>query len=310
MHQPKSETQLQHFSYLFEEQAPLPFDFEATVRSHGWVALRPFAWRPEQAELSRLHHLESGQVVWLHLRAAGGASAPAAAIEVQAAAALEPQAEADIRRAARRMLRLDEDLSEFYRLCSRLNGWSLKVRPGAGRLLRCPRLFEDIVYTLCTTNIAWSGTKRMVERLTTRLGAPFPGQEEWRAFPTAAAIAAAGPDFLKQETGLGYRSDYVWGLAAAVAEARLDLGSFEDPARPTEELYQALRQIKGIGGYAAATVLMLLGRYEHLAIDSELRSFVTKKYFNGQPPTEAQIKAIYEPWGRWKYLAFWFDPEA
>jgi 3-methyladenine DNA glycosylase/8-oxoguanine DNA glycosylase len=230
-------------------------------------------------------------------------------IGVQAAEPLGQVDEAEIRQAARRMLRLDEDLSEFYQLHNRLPGWRLKLQPGVGRLLRCPRLFEDIVYTLCTTNIAWSGTRRMIERLTTRLGAAYPGQEEWRAFPTAAAIAGAGAGFLKQETGLGYRSVYVWGLAAAVAEGRLDLDSFEDPARPTEDLYKALRQIKGVGGYAAATVLMLLGRYEHLAIDSELRSFVTKKYFNGQAPTEAQIKAIYEPWGRWKYLAFWFDPE-
>jgi 3-methyladenine DNA glycosylase/8-oxoguanine DNA glycosylase len=160
---------------------------------------------------------------------------------------------------------------------------------------------------LCTTNITWAGTKRLVDRLAALLGEPFPGQDEWRAFPTPMAIAAAGPDFLKEEIRLGYRSPYVWELAAAVAEGRLDLSTLEDPAQPTETLLRLLRQIKGVGPYAAATLLMILGRYEHLAIDSELRAFVTKKYFPDQSPTEAQIRAIYAPWGKWQYLAYWFD---
>ena len=121
---------------------------------------------------------------------------------------------------------------------------------------------------------------------------------------------AAGPDLLKQETGLGYRSDYVWQLARQVSEGTLDLAAFEDPTRPIEDLYRELRQIKGVGDYAAATILMLLGRYERLAIDSELRAFTAKKYFKGETGTEAQLRALYEPWGRWQYLAYWFDQPA
>jgi 3-methyladenine DNA glycosylase/8-oxoguanine DNA glycosylase len=71
-----------------------------------------------------------------------------------------------------------------------------------------------------------------------------------------------------------------------------------------------LRQIKGIGPYAAATLLMILGRYEHLAIDTELRAHVSTKYFQGQPVTEAQMREIYAPWGKWQYLAYWFDEPA
>lgn len=289
-----------------EERAPAPFDFETTARAHGWVALRPFDWHAPTGELSRIHRLESGRVIRLRMRDGG----PTVRLEVEADRPLSPAEEAEARRAVRRVLRLDEDLGEFYRLNARMDGWALRLRAGSGRLLRCPTLFEDIVYTLCTTNIAWSGTIRMVDRLVDRLGDPFPGREEWRAFPSPAAIAAAGPDFLKQETGLGYRSGYVWELAEAVAGGRLDLRAFEDPALPTETLRQELRQIKGVGAYAAATLLMILGRYEHLAIDSEMRAFVSKKYFQGQPATDDQIRAIYAPWGRWQYLAYWFDTPA
>lgn len=292
------------FTYTFEEQPPQPFDFESTARAHGWVALRPFEWDEAGPELRRIHRLATGQVVRLRMWAS---EAAAVQVQVEAADALGEAELAETSRAVRRMLRLDEDLAEFHELRNSFANWATGLPPGGGRLLRCPSLFEDMVYTLCTTNITWSGTIRMVDRLAARLGQPFPGQEAWRAFPTPAAIAAAGPEFLKAEIGLGYRSPYLWELAAAVAEGRLELAPFERPDYPAPELYRALRRIKGVGDYAAATLLMLLGRYEQLAIDSEMRAFVSRKYLAGQPPTDAQIKAIYQPWGRWQYLAYWFD---
>jgi 3-methyladenine DNA glycosylase/8-oxoguanine DNA glycosylase len=295
------------FIELFEP-VPQPFDFIATAQAHGWVALRPFSWDEPSATLGRVQELASGRVVHLAIQAGQpNGHRPVVQIGVEAISPLTSQEEAEIRQAVRRMLRLDEDLSEFYALCRQMNDWQLRVQPGGGRLLRCPTLFEDIIYTLCTTNITWAGTKRLVERLTTTLGAPFPDRPDWRACPTPAAIAAAGPTFLKEDIRLGYRSQYVWELAQAVAEGRLALAAFEDPARPTAELLKELRQIKGVGPYAAATLVMLLGRYEYLAIDTELHAFVAQKYFQGQPASEAQIKALYAPWGQWQYLAYWFD---
>lgn len=294
-----------------QETLPSPFDFEATAHAHGWVALRPFEWDAASLTLARVHRLGSGKVVRLQLREGqANGSTPLVQIEVATMEPLTTAETAEIRRTARRMLRLDEDLSEFYELCVQNTGWTLRVKPGGGRLLRCPSLFEDIVCTLCTTNITWAGTKRLVERLTEQLGESFPGQETWRAFPTPAAIAAAGPGFLRQEIRLGYRSGYMADLATAVAEGQLDLSSLEDPNLPTPDLLRRLRQIKGVGPYAAATLLMILGRYEHLAVDTELIGHVSKKYFGGQSPSEAEMRAIYAPWGKWQYLAYWFDPPA
>lgn len=292
----------------FEESISPPFDFESTARAHGWIALRPFAWHASTAELSRICRLSDGQVVRVKMQA--GPETTTVQIAVEHARPLTPAAKAEIRQMARRMLRLDEDFSEFYELARQFDGWQLNLTPGGGRLLRCPTLFEDIVYTLCTTNISWSGTIRMVDRLVAKLGEPLPGQAQASAFPTPEAIAAAGPEFLKRETGLGYRSDYVWELAVKVAEGQLDLAGLADPSLSTVELQRELRKIKGVGEYAAATMLMLLGRYEHLAIDSELRAFATKKYFNGEAPADAQLRAIYAPWGKWQYLAYWFDMPA
>ena len=299
-----------------EESAAFPFNFIHTVHAHGWVALQPFSWSTDRAELCRIHPLSSGKIVRIGIQARAepadsqqisALQIDSVQVRVEGVDMLSAHEEAEIRQAVRRMLRLDEDLREFHQLCGSMPNYTPRLQHGAGRLLRCPTLFEDMVYTLCTTNIAWSGTKRMVERLTTKLGSVAPEQPTWNAFPTPAAIAGAGTEFLRQEIGLGYRSSYVWELAVAVASGQLDLKSLEDPNLPCDELYRALRQIKGVGDYAAASLLMLLGRYERLAIDSVTRAFVAKKYYNGNAVNDAQIQAIYAPWARWRYLAYWFD---
>lgn len=299
---------MRRFNVSLAEPAPRLFDFESTARAHGWVRLRPFTWHVPTAELHRIHRLASGKVVRLCLGSGGTTDDPLIRVKVETVRALTPREKVEIRQIVRRMLRLDEDLGEFYALCGAIKGWTLGLQPGAGRLLRCPTLFEDMVYTLCTTNTTWAGTIRMVDRLVATLGEEFPGQAAWRAFPTAEAIAAVGETCLATEVRLGYRSRYLYQLATEVAEGRLCLQALEDPGIPAHELRQTLLQIQGIGSYAAATLLMILGRYEHLAIDSQMRDFVAKKYFQGQPVSVAQIRATYAPWGRWQYLAYWFDP--
>ncbi|MFN8453434.1 MAG: hypothetical protein U0401_01985 [Anaerolineae bacterium] len=129
---------------ILTEPVPALFDFGATVRAHGWLALRPFAWHEPSLTLYRVQSLSGGTVVRLGLRETpANGHVPGVQIEVDTAAALTPRDEAEIRRAVRRMLRLDEDLTEFYRLYQQLPGWNLRLPPGGGRLLRCPSLFEE-----------------------------------------------------------------------------------------------------------------------------------------------------------------------
>jgi len=229
-------------------------------------------------------------------------------VEVDLSNRLTTPERSEVSLAVRRMLRLDEDLGGFHALARELDDGSWALQAGQGRLLRCPNLFEDIVLTLCTTNIQWAGTKRLVQNLVAKLGDSFLGKEGWQAFPTPEAIAAAGPAFLRDEIRLGYRSQYLWDLAVAVVDGALELEGFESGELKSEELFRELKAIRGIGDYAAATLLMILGRYDRLAIDSEMRAFVSEKYYGGQPVSDEDIRGMYEPWGEWKYLAYWFDP--
>jgi 3-methyladenine DNA glycosylase/8-oxoguanine DNA glycosylase len=222
-----------------------------------------------------------------------------------------PEEARAIRASVRRMLRLDEDLGCFHRLCRSAGGRWEAASHGLGRLLRSPTVFEDVVKTICTTNVQWGGTKAMVRGLVQRLGQPGPrsGTDDRsfpNSFPTPGAIAAADGRAL-DEARLGYRSPYVRELAERVAGGELDLEELRDRGAATEEVRQALLDIKGVGPYAAATLLMLLGRYDHLAVDSVFRTFVSRRYFGGRRPSDREAEKVYAGWGQWKYLGYWFD---
>jgi 3-methyladenine DNA glycosylase/8-oxoguanine DNA glycosylase len=288
-------------------KAPAPFDFEGTAYSHGWSVLAPNAWEKERQALRRVHRLGSGAVVLLDIQDASSAGDPEMHVVVHHGEDLDSALETQIRGDVARMFRIEEDLSEFYELCGLRGGQWVRLTGGLGRLLRSPTLFEDVVKTILTTNIQWGGTKRMVNELIAAYGESYTGDETLRAFPTPESIAAVPETSFAASVRLGYRGPYIYNLARQVVSGELQLEALAESDLPTPELKKELLAIKGVGPYAAATLLMLLGRYDELAVDTEFRKFVSEKYFEGQWPGEQQAMAVYEDWGCWKYLAFWFD---
>lgn len=291
----------------FTLEASGPFDFTGTAYSHGWVVLAPQRWDADAEVLGRVHRLRSDHVVRLELASAGAGGPEAVEVRIEHAGRLGDAARREIAADVTRMLRLDEDLSPFYELCRRRGEPWTRVTAGLGRLLRSPTVFEDVVKTLCTTNIQWGGTRRMVQGLVQGFGDPWPDEPSLRAFPTPAALAAASEEELRERAALGYRAPYVGELARRVAGGDLDLEALASSGLPTDRLRAELLAIKGVGSYAAATLLMLLGRYDELAVDSVFRSFVADRYFGGERPSDQEARAVYEGWGAWKYLAYWFD---
>ncbi|TMJ94027.1 MAG: Fe-S cluster assembly protein HesB [Actinobacteria bacterium] len=123
----------------------------------------------------------------------------------------------------RHMFRLDEDLSPFYSV-ARDDEQLSWAAAGAGRMLRSPTVFEDVVKTICTTNCAWSGTVRMVSALVDHLGARAPTGAH--AFPKPEKIAEAPDAFLRDVARAGYRGPYIRTLArsARLAPGELRVG--------------------------------------------------------------------------------------
>jgi 3-methyladenine DNA glycosylase/8-oxoguanine DNA glycosylase len=205
------------------------------------------------------------------------------------------------------MLRLDEDLSDFYALAARDPelDW---VTQGAGRMLRSPTVFEDVVKTIATTNCAWSATVRMVSALVEHLGEPAPGASPGpfgRAFPSPTAMAEADEGFYRDVVRAGYRGPYFRSLAASVAGGELDLEELAGDADLTDEEVEAkLLELPGVGPYAAAHVMMLLGRYSRLILDSWTRPKFARLN-GGKAVKDTTIERRFRPYGRYAGLAFW-----
>ncbi len=197
------------------------------------------------------------------------------------------------------ILRFDEDLSGFYKILKREKRLNWIAETSAGRLIRSPNVFEDLVKTICTTNCSWSLTKIMVKNLVEKLGN--------HAFPTAEQMANVSEDFYRTEIRAGYRSGYFVELAEKVAGGKLNPEAWLTSDLPTNELKKEMKKIKGVGDYAAENLLKLVGRYDGLALDSYLRSEFYKRHNNQTACDDKQIRQFYEKFGAWQGLAIWCD---
>ena len=281
-------------------------DLWRTINSHGLVELPPMrideearaleltlaraAGRPRTVEVSEAR---PGRAV---VRARGSRPAEKRVAEILAGVA--------------HVLRLDEDLSGFYALAASDPdlAWAAS---GAGRMIRSATAFEDVVKTICTTNCTWSATKRMVGALVEHLGERAPSSPEpgplGRAFPTPEAMAEASEDFYRDVVRAGYRGRYLRTLAADVAEGAVDLeelGRTGPDELPDDEVAARLLALPGVGPYAAAHVMMMLGRYSRLILDSWTRPKYAR--LTGRRAVEdAAIERRFRRYGRYAGLAFW-----
>ena len=278
-----------------------PVDLRRTVASHGLADLPPFEPDEEEAAFTAVLPLARGRPRVVRVSAGGD---PRARVSV-AGRPLAQSTAAELVTTLRRMLRLDVDLSDFYALAAGDPelAW---VTAGAGRLLRSPTAFEDVVKTICTTNCAWSATVRMTTALVTHLG-ELAADGNRRAFPTPESMAAAPLDFYRDVVRAGYRGPYLRTLAASVAEGTLDLEALaEAPAEeiPDADVEARLLALPGVGPYAAAHIMLLLGRCSRLVLDSWTRPKYAR-LTGGEPVADAEIASRFAPYGRWAGLAFW-----
>lgn len=275
-----------------------PFSFAAVADSHGWRQLAPF--RGDHDELLYVIRLSTDRVIELNLTGA------ADGVRVAAEDDLDPAEKAEVASTVTWMFGLDQDLSPFYAAAQDEPKLAGAAAGAKGRILRSPTLFEDVVKTILTTNTIWGSTKRMVANLVTLFGDPLPADPTRRAFPTPGQLAATDEATLRNAARLGYRAPYVLDLARRVAAGVLDLEALRTADLPTPELRKRLLALKGVGPYATANLLMLLGHYDAIPIDTWALSVVSKEWHDGAPVGPAEVEAAFARWGRWKGLAYWF----
>jgi len=288
-------------SHRLQFSIPRGFNFWRTVYSHGWCALPPFSTQKEAGTFSRILSLEDEVLAECIMKDAGDKIIVLARSQFP----LTVDQKAGIKHQLKACLRLDEEMSEFYVQAQRSPQFRWIPRVGAGRMLRAPTVFEDVVKMICTTNCSWSLTEVMVQNLTTQLGKGF--EDGKCSFPTPDAIAGKSDAFLRKHIRSGYRSPYLLELAENVASGRLDLESWRSSPAPTTELFKTVRSVKGMGDYAAGNILKLLGRYDYLGLDSWVRSRFYDLHTKGRKVKDTTIEKHYASLGKFRGLFFWLE---
>lgn len=298
----------------FTLSARLPFNFLSVVNSHGWRQLAPFSYDDTANTLCYILRLSNGRVIELKIRdATDGVS-----VETEKLNRSERKEVAD---KVTWMFGLDLDFSRFYSASRGEPKLALAKKRALGRVLRSPTLFEDVIKTILTTNTLWGATKNMTLKLVNEFGlalrgglsaseasvskpeveAPFK-----RAFPTPEAIAASSPEVLKEKIRVGYRAPAIHQLAVRIASGAYDLEALKRSRLPTLELRKELLKINGVGPYAAANLLLIMGRSDFIPVDSWALKLVSHEWYRGKPITGKEVEKRFEKWGEFKGLAFWF----
>lgn len=283
-----------------------PVDLVRTMTSHGLATLPPMQLDEDAPRLDVTFRLPGGRARMVSITPGrkGRATVEVAGRAPGAAAA------GAIEDAVRHVLRLDEDLSAFYSTLSEDADLSW-VAAGAGRMIRSQTVYEEVVKTICTTNVAWSATTKMVSTLVAELGTPAPGAPEegplGRAFPTPEAMAAMDEDFYRSVVRTGYRAPYFKKLAESVADGSVDLerlGSARRDELSDEDVMKELLALPGVGPYAAAHIMMMIGRYSLLILDSWTRPTYAR-LVGKKTVKDAAIQRRFKRYGDYAGLAFW-----
>jgi 3-methyladenine DNA glycosylase/8-oxoguanine DNA glycosylase len=278
---------------------PRNFSFRRTVLSHGWCVLPPFDFDREKWTLTRVIDIDAAKAVTIVIHAAKRG------LIVETSRAVGKRASEKIVRDVRHMFRLDDDMQNFYEEMSNEPDFSWIAAEGAGRLLRSPTVFEDLVKMMCTTNCSWALTEKMVGGLVSELG--HESDDGRKSFPTAAAMAEKNEKFYRDKIRAGYRAPYLAELAQRVASGELDVESWLNLDQPHEQFMKELKRVKGVGNYAAENLLKLLGRYDGLALDSWTRAQFAKSRNNGRAASDKKIARFYARFNSWRGLVLWCD---
>ena len=275
--------------------APARFNFRRTVLSHGWSLLPPFELDRQSWVLRRVLSVPGRRPMVAAFREAG--RGVAVAIEP---ARLSARAVGELAHQTVTIFGLDVNLEPFYKVAARQPDMRWVGRDGAGRLLRSPTVFEDVIKLILSTNCPWSATRQMVHALV-EMGEPTAGGR--RAFPPPAVVALAAEQRLRETGRAGYRAPAVAAVAEAVASGTEDIEAWV--RLPAAEVRRRARRLKGVSPYVIDNLLGLLGHGRGLGLDSWVRSVLAERA--GRELSDREIAERYESFGEHAGLALWCD---
>jgi len=274
-------------------KCPEFYDLYMTCHTHGWKMLAPYQWlEQENALLMTMYAGEDAVDVRVRQRDSN------LKIEITSRGPLTPEHKANLRFGIRRALDLDTDTTSLYRVARKQHASLAKlVRAGAGRLLKCPSLWEDAVKTLFTTNCSWNLTLKVAAACCAPPFARVSPAGRY-PFPKPSDIQRYTPEQLRKRIPIGYRAQAMCLLARRFSRTEVDLEPELLP-RHFEEAYKTVRSWYGFGDYAASHVLVLEGKFHKIPVDTVVIDFVRSQYQRND--VAACLAERFDTWGEYKW---------
>ena len=277
-------------SAIFTTEVPFS-NLESIAKSHGWVNLPPFIWDEQNKSLHRHESINSKQVELILTQRNRKITC-----SCYSSSALSKSNKSRLRELFLYMMASEIELSGFINLAKTLDPQIYKLaNKGGARFLRGTSLLEDVVKTLFTTNASWQFTQLMCLRLIEESVRQNHSTQDGLFFPSVEEISAMPVSVLEKRCRLGYRARYLKNVARTFEENN----SFSKWS--TAEILNCLKDVKGLGEYSISHIGMLLGKYDQIPVDSEVRSYFRQV---GRPDDKESIHSHYENWHPYQFLAY------
>ncbi len=221
-------------------------------------------------------------------------------IEVRISAARPQLVKADVTALVTKMLGLERDLSDFYKLAR----GDAHLRELAERLrgmkpVRYATAFEAFANAVACQLVSLSAGMHVLNRLAEAFGiaAATDGAAPMRSFPTAAAIARSNPDALRALGLSRQKGEYLIGLARLAIEPQdRDFASIERLA--DDDAIARLSKIRGVGRWTAEYAMLRgFGRINIFPGDDVGgRNRLFEWLGASDPPTYDRVATMLERW--------------
>jgi DNA-3-methyladenine glycosylase II len=191
---------------------------------------------------------------------------------------------------------IDADSASFFDYAETQPALWKVVAPLKGlRWLRTPTVFEALVSLIIEQHISWASAQRWQLAMLAQIGdaIEYYGQRYY-VYPTPERLAAASAEDLAEVKITTKRKALLIDLAAQIASGKLDIECLRE--LPPDEMYKRLLELKGIGPWTAANVVMrATGAMTFVPSADVALQAATNHYFNGETGklTAAQTDAVF-----------------
>jgi DNA-3-methyladenine glycosylase II len=292
-------------STRFRLKAVPPYNFSLTVhKPAGWSLLTPFEVFKDDTLWTAMR-THSGKMFGLKLKSLGTVEKPEIFCEVFSGGKMGVDEREKLANTLAWMLRLKEDVREFYALAESDSILRMLVKDLYGmRRTRRPDIFPSLILAVTLQMAPIKRSDQMMNLLIKNYGvkARFDG-EEISFWPSPERIAKTEVKELKERCKLGYRGESLRSIAEAVRKGFPSLQELEKLS--PEEAGAKLMELRGIGEYSADIV----SPHPGFALDVWSAKIFSLLVYGEEAESPRSIiprlkKLAEKRWGRWRGYVF------